>query len=161
MFIVIRADHPQIQADLQYFDVVHTGEYYTLYTPYHLVTSEIPLSIVSAVEYNEPTVVPTYGLLTEVIGLAKKDLKPGDTIDGGGGFTVRAVNDWAYIAKKENLVPFGLLDNARVIKTVKKDEPITFDKVELKQDTTIYQLRMLQDKLIQPTTPEQLKEMKK
>ena len=161
VFIVIRADHPQIQADLQYFDVVHTGEYYTLYTPYHLVTSEIPLSIVSAVEYNEPTVVPTYGLLTEVIGLAKKDLKPGDTIDGGGGFTVRAVNDWAYIAKKENLVPFGLLDNARVIKAVKKDEPITFDKVELKQDTTIYQLRMLQDKLIQPTTPEQLKEMKK
>ena len=161
VFVVVRTEHPQIQADLEYFDVVHTGEYYTLYTPYHLVTNEIPLSIVSAVEYNEPTVVPTYGMLTEVIGLAKRDMQPGETIDGGGGFTVRASNDWAYIAKRERLVPFGLLDNAKVIKPIRKDEPITYDMVELKTDTIIYQLRMLQEQLIQPTTPEELEEMKR
>lgn len=161
VFVVIRARHPQMQADLQYFDVEHTGEYYTLYTPYHLVTSEIPLSIVRAVEENEPTVVPTFGRLTEVIGIAKKDMMPGDTVDGGGGFTVYASNDWAYIAKEQNLVPFGLLDDAKVIAPIKKGEPITFDKVEVRKDTTLYHLRELQDSLIQPTTPEELEAMKK
>jgi len=160
VFVVIRTTHPQIQEDLKYLDVVHTGEYFTLYSPYHLVTNEIPLSIVSAVEYAEPTCVATYGLLTEVIAVAKKDLKPGDMLDGGGGFTIRAENDWAYIAKEENLVPFGLLEGAKIIKDVKKDQAITADMVELKTDTMIYQLRMLQDRLIGPTTPQMLEEMK-
>ena len=160
VFVVVRAAHPQLQADLQYFDVVHTGEYYHFYTPYHLVTNEIPLSIVSAVEDHETTCVPNYGLLTEVIARAKKDMNAGELLDGGGGFTVRAENDLAVIAKNENLVPFGLLEGARLVKDVKKDEYISYDMVDLKKDTMVYQLRMIQEKLIQPTTLEQLEKMK-
>lgn len=160
VFVVIRAAHPQLQADLKYFDVVHTGEYFHLYTPYHLVTNEIPLSIVSAVENHETTCVATYGMLTEVIGRAKKDMKAGEYLDGGGGFTVRAENDLAVTAKKENLVPFGLLDGAKLVKDVKKDDYISADMVELRTDTMVYQLRMIQDKLIPPTTLEQLEKMK-
>jgi predicted homoserine dehydrogenase-like protein len=160
VFVVIRAAHPQIQEDLKYFDVVHTGEYFTFYTPYHLVTNEIPLSIVWAVEDKEPTVVPTYGLLTEVIAKAKKDLKAGSMIDGGGGFTIYAENDLAVTAQKENLVPFGLLDGAKLVKDVKKDQVISSDMVELKTDTMVYQLRMIQNKVLPPTSLEELKKKK-
>jgi len=151
VFVVVRTTHPQIQEDLTYFNVIQNGNYFTLYTPYHLVTTELPLSIVWAVEDHEPTVVPRYGLLTEVIGAAKKDLKAGAIIDGGGGFTVYAQNDLAYVTRKESCVPFGLLDNAKLIKDVKKDQVITYDMVELKKDTTLYMLRKLQNELILPT----------
>src|SRR5690606_33892330 len=75
VFLVIRTEHPQIQEDLKYFDVVSGGDgYYIMYTPYHLVTNEIPLSIASAALFNQPTIVPSKGLVTEVIGAAKQDL---------------------------------------------------------------------------------------
>jgi len=151
VFVVIRATHPQIQEDLTYWNVVRSGDYFTFYTPYHLVTHEIPLSIVWAVEDHEAAVVPRFGLLTEVIGAAKANLKAGTLIDGGGGYTVYAQNDLASVAKKEGCVPFGLLDGAKLIKDVKVDQVITFDMVELKTDTLIYHLRKLQDELIPPT----------
>jgi predicted homoserine dehydrogenase-like protein len=151
VFIVVRSTHPQIQQDLDYWNVVRHGDYYTFYTPYHLVTNEIPLSLVWAVEDREPTVVPRFGLLTEVIGAAKRDLPVGTTIDGGGGYTVYAQNDLAATAKRENLVPFGLLDGAKLIKPLEKDQVVTYDMVELRTDTMLYDLRKIQDKVIAPT----------
>jgi predicted homoserine dehydrogenase-like protein len=151
VFVVIRATHPQIQQDLDYWNVIRWGDYFTFYTPYHLVTNEIPLSIVWAVEDHEAAVVPRHGLLTEVLGAAKTDLKAGSPLDGGGGYTVYAVNDLACVAKQEGCVPFGLLDGAKLLMDVKKDQVITQDMVALKTDTTLYHLRRLQDALILPT----------
>ena len=151
IFVVIRATHPQIQQDLGYWNVEQTGDYFTFYTPYHLVTNEIPLSIVWAVEDREPTVVPRHGLLAECLGAAKADLTAGAVLDGGGGYTVYSVNDLACVAKREGCVPFGLLDKARLIRDVKRDQVITYDMVELKTDTMLYHLRKIQDGVIPPT----------
>ena len=151
VFVVVRATHPQIQEDLGYWNVERTGEYFTFYTPYHLVTNEIPLSIVWAVEDREPTVVPRHGLLTECIGAAKADLKSGTTLDGGGGYTVYSVADLACVAKREGCVPFGLLDKARLIRDVKRDQIITQEMVEVRIDTMLYHLRRIQDEVISPT----------
>ncbi len=156
VFVVIRAVHPQMQQDLDYWNVIRHGDYFTLYTPYHLVTNEIPLSIVWAVEDGEPTCFARYGMLTEVIGAAKKDLAPGDRIDGGGGFTVRALNDLAKVAQADNCVPFGLLDGAKVVAEIKRDQVITWDMVEVNQDSLLYQLRKLQDALLPPADVPQL-----
>jgi len=153
VFVVVRATHPQIQRDLAYWDVLREGEYFTFYTPYHLVTNEIPLSIVWAVEDGQPTVVPHHGLLTEVIGAAKRDLPAGTTLDGGGGYTVYAVNDLAATAKREGCVPFGLLDGATLLRPVARDEVMTHDMVRLRTDTMLYHLRQLQDRVIPPTEP--------
>ena len=151
VFVVVRATHPQIQEDLGYWNVERTGEYFTFYTPYHLVTNEIPLSIVWAVEDREPTVVPRHGLLTECIGAAKADLKSGTTLDGGGGYTVYSVADLACVAKREGCVPFGLLDKAKLIRDVKRDQIITQEMVEVRTGTMLYRLRGIQDEVISPT----------
>jgi len=150
VFIVVRTTHPQIQQDLGYFDVVHTGEYFTFHTPYHLVTNEIPLSIVWAVEDGEPTVVPYHGLVAEVLGAAKADLAPGTTLDGGGGFTLYGVNDLACVAKHAGCVPLGLLDGATLLKPVKRDQVITSDMVQLKTDSLLYHLRQMQETVLPP-----------
>ena len=151
VFVIIRTIHPQIQQDLDYWNVIRSGDYFTFYTPYHIATNEIPLSIVWAVEDHEATVIPHYGHLTEVIGAAKADFKAGTIIDGGGGFTVYAQNDLAKVAKEENCVPFGLLEGAKLIKDVKKDQVITYEMVELKKNM-LYYLRKLQEEIISPVS---------
>lgn len=151
VFVVVRATHPQIQEDLGYWNVERTGDAFTFYTPYHLVTNEIPLSVVWAVEDREPTVVPRHGLLTECIGAAKADLKAGTILDGGGGYTVYSVADLACVAKREGCVPFGLLDKAKLIRDVQRDQIITQEMVELRTDTVLYHLRRIQDEVIPPT----------
>jgi len=151
IFVVVRATHPQIQEDLGYWNVERTGDYFTFYTPYHLVTNEIPLSVVWAVEDKEPTVVPNHGLLTECIGAAKADLKAGTTLDGGGGYTVYSVADLACAAKREQCVPFGLLDKAKLLRDVRRDQIITQEMVELRTDSMLFHLRRIQDDVIPPT----------
>jgi predicted homoserine dehydrogenase-like protein len=150
VFVVVRATHPQIQEDLGYWNVERCGEYFTFYTPYHLVTNEIPLSIVWAVEDREPTVVPTHGLVTECLGAAKADLPAGTRLDGGGGYTLYSVADLACVARRERCVPFGLLDGATLLADVKRDQIITRELVRLKTDTLLYHLRQIQDTVLPP-----------
>jgi predicted homoserine dehydrogenase-like protein len=147
VFLVVRTEHKQIQEDLKYLDVTGSDGYYNMYTPYHLVTNEIPLSIVNAVEYGSPTIVPKLGLVSEVFGAAKRSLKAGDIIDGPGGSTVYALNDLREVTEAEGVVPLGLLPGAKLKRDVSTDQTITYDMVDLNTSTTLYHLRALQDDL--------------
>ncbi len=80
---------------------------------------------------------------------AKKDLAPGETLDGGGGFTVYAFMELAEDARRGNMLPFGLAENIPMKVAAKKDQVITYDMVELDENSTALQLRRLQDKLFQ------------
>jgi predicted homoserine dehydrogenase-like protein len=145
VFLVVYTDHTQIREDLGYLDVTGSDGYYIMYTPYHLVTNEIPLSIVHAVEYGHPTIVPKLGMVTEVFGAAKRPLKAGEVLEGPGGSSVYALNDAYETTRQENVVPLGLLPGARLLRDVRTDQPITYDLVELRRDTALYHLRALQD----------------
>src|ERR1700761_6103517 len=145
VFLCVYTDHPQIREDLNYLDVTGSDGYYNMYTPYHLVTNEIPLSVVNAVEFGHPTIVPKLGLVTEVFGAAKRPLKAGEAIDGAGGSSVYALNDLYEIAKAENVVPLGLLTGAKLRCDVPTDKPVTYDMVDVIDNTTLYHLRAMQD----------------
>jgi predicted homoserine dehydrogenase-like protein len=109
------------------------------------VTNEIPLSVVNAVEFGHPTIVPKLGLVTEVFGAAKRALKAGETIDGAGGASVYALNDLYETAKAENVVPLGLLTGAKLRCDVPTDKPVTYHMVDIIDNTTLYYLRAMQD----------------
>ncbi len=145
VFVLLRTQHPQLKRDLEYWNVIHSGDYYTFYTPYHLASNELPLSIVWAVEDHEPTVVPRFGLLSEVVGAAKFDIKTGTIIKNN--YMMYALNELADTAKKDDSVPFGLLEGAALIKDIKKDQIVTYDSIAPKVDSMLYHLRMLQDKV--------------
>ena len=56
-----------------------------------------------------------------LVAVAKKDLKAGERLDCIGGYTVYGVLKGMKIAKKENLVPIGLIDeNTKVKKDIKE-----------------------------------------
>ena len=84
----------------------------------------------------------------EVVATAKRDLKPGDRIDGIGGTTVYGVADSAEAVAGGGLLPLGLAARATVVRDVAIDQPLTHDDVELDESSTILQLRRLQDSLL-------------
>lgn len=148
VFIVVTTDNDQIHHELQYLSMGE-GPNYTFYRPYHLTSLETPLTVARCVLYNEPTIQPMDGpLVAEAITIAKKDLHPGDKIDGLGQYTVYASIDTYETAKKERLLPIGLAAGATIIKEVKKGQEITYDMVDLDKSTLIYKLRDLQELLI-------------
>jgi predicted homoserine dehydrogenase-like protein len=148
VFLVVYTGHQQIREDLDYLDVTGADGYYIMYTPYHLVTNEIPLSIVNAVEFGHPTIVPQLGMVTEVFGAAKRALKAGEILEGPGGSSVYALNDLYEQTSAEGVVPLGLLPGARLLRDVATDQSITYDMVELRANTTLYHLRALQDAML-------------
>ena len=84
----------------------------------------------------------------EVVATAKRDLRPGDQIDGIGGSTVYGVADAAEAVASGGLLPLGLAARATVVRDVAIDQPLTFEDVELDESSTILQLRRLQDRLL-------------
>ena len=88
------------------------------------------------------------GLVSEVITIAKKDLKAGENLDGIGGYTVYGSVEVYETAKEMNALPVGLITKkTKLVKDVKKGEVITYDMVELDESSFILQLRRVQDKL--------------
>jgi predicted homoserine dehydrogenase-like protein len=80
--------------------------------------------------------------------LAKKDLAPGEILDGAGGTTVYAQVEKAEITKGENCLPFGFAENVEVLRPVKKDQVLTYQDVEMNRDDFLFTLRRLQDETV-------------
>ncbi|MEY4422842.1 MAG: hypothetical protein RL581_1380, partial [Actinomycetota bacterium] len=57
----------------------------------------------------------------------------------------RGYADVAKDAKRDNLVPIGLVQGATIIKAIKAGELLTYDHVELNEDSLIVKLRKQQD----------------
>lgn len=147
VFVVFTTDHPKLRRDLSYLSM-GPGPYWALYRPYHLTSLETPVSIARAALYGETTVATDRAPVAETVAFAKKDLKAGDTIDSLGGFTVYGMIDSAETAKRENMLPLGLAPGAVLKRDVPIDHPVTYDDVELNEDSTIFHLRRLQDQLV-------------
>lgn len=148
VFLIFTTDLEDIHDQLRYLNMGE-GPNYVLYRPYHLTSLETPNSIFEACLNHKPTIAPTKGFVADTIAIAKKDLKAGERLDGIGGFTVYGSIEKYKVAKEENLVPIGLIDEkAKALKAIKKGQAITYDMIELNTSTEIYRLRKLQEKII-------------
>ena len=90
------------------------GPYFTFYRPYHLTTLEVPLSCARVVLYGKADMVPLARPVAEVCAVAKKDLKPGDTLDAIGEYCYRALIMTAGEARSAGAIPCGLLQGGSV-----------------------------------------------
>ena len=146
VFAVIRTEHPFTQEDLKMYNLHPGGNgNFLLQRPYHLVAVEAPISIAKAVIYGEATGSTLPTPTAELITVAKRHLEDGETIDGGGGYTVNGVCEKAAVARDEQLLPLGLAYGAKLKDDVATGQAITYDMVELPTDSFIYKLRQLQD----------------
>lgn len=121
------------------------GPFYTFYTPFHLPQLEIPNTIARAVLFGDAAVAPAGPPTCDSIAIAKKDLKPGDQIDGLGGFATYALIDNYSTSVAEDCLPMGVADGCTMRTAVAKDEPIRYGDVEIPEGRLIDEMRMQQN----------------
>ena len=117
-----------------------SGRYFTLYKRWHLIGLEVGMSVASVALRGEPTGVAT-GWNADVVATAKRDLRPGDMLDGEGGYTV-----WGKLLPAERSasmggVPLGLAHDVKVLRPVKKGQSLVWDDVAIDTSTDAYKIR--------------------
>ena len=117
-----------------------SGRYFTLYKRWHLIGLEVGVSVASVALRNEPTGVAT-GWNADVVATAKRDLKPGDMLDGEGGYTVWGKLLPAATSKRMGGVPLGLAHGVKVLRPVAKGQSLTWDDVAMDTHTHAYKIR--------------------
>ena len=117
-----------------------SGRYFTLYKRWHLIGLEVGVSVASVALRNEPTGVAT-GWNADVVATAKRDLKPGDMLDGEGGYTVWGKLLPAATSKRMGGVPLGLAHAVKVLRPVAKGQSLTWDDVAMDTSTHAYKIR--------------------
>ena len=117
-----------------------TGRYFTLYKRWHLIGLEVGMSVASVALRGEPTGVAT-NWNADVVATAKRDLRPGDMLDGEGGYTVWGKLLPAATSKRIGGVPLGLAHGIKVVRAVAKGQPVTWQDVAMDTSIRAYQLR--------------------
>lgn len=142
-FVVGHDDNEDRAAYMRYFKM-GDGPLYLFHRPFHLTHLEAPLSVARAVLFNDATIAPQGGPVCEVLAVSKRDLLPGEVLDGIGGFTCYGVVDNASTVQSENLLPMGLAEGCRLRRRVSMDQPLTLDDVEVPENRLIDKLRRQQ-----------------
>ncbi|MDR7555286.1 MAG: SAF domain-containing protein [Armatimonadota bacterium] len=151
VFVVGRTDDAALRRDLAYLRM-GAGPYYLLYRPYHLASLEAPVTIARAVLDGEVTMAASGAPVAECVAAAKRDLHPGDVLDGIGGDAVYGVTLAADEARAREAVPVGVTTGARVRRPVARDALLTAADVELDESLAVVHLRRLQDVLVRDGT---------
>lgn len=123
-----------------------SGRYFTLYKRWHLIGLEVGYSVASLALRGEPTGV-AHAWNADVVATAKRDLKPGDLLDGEGGYTV-----WGKLlpaAKSQAIggVPLGLAHDVKVVRPVAQGQCVTWADVAIDTTTRAYALRREMERL--------------
>ena len=119
-----------------------SGVYTSMYKPFHLIGLELGISVANAALRREATGQPR-AFRGDVVATSKRDLAPGETLDGEGGYTVWGKLLPAETSLKLGGVPIGLAHGIKVIRPVKAGQPVTWADVEAKQDeATAYRRAM-------------------
>ncbi len=143
---VLATEHDPVQRT--YLDLYKMGEgpLYCFCVPYHLCYMEVPLTVARAVLHADAAAEPI-GHVVDVVATAKRDLEPGDRLDGIGWFTVYGQCENADVTRRERLLPIGVAEGATVRRPVKCDTVLTYDDVDLPSNRLCDRLREEQSAL--------------
>lgn len=147
VFVVAEMAHPRLRERMDYLKL-GKGPYYTFYRPYHLCSLEVPLTCARAVLYGRADMAPIPVPTAEVTAVAKRELKPGDSLDAIGEYTYRA---WAMATAEafaQKAVPCGLLEKGTVTQPIKKGELLTYANTAVDTTSKIVEFRKRQDALV-------------
>ena len=123
-----------------------SGRYFTLYKRWHLIGLEVGVSVASVALRGEPTGVAT-GWNADVVATAKRDLQPGELLDGEGGYTVWGKLLPAATSAKMGGLPLGLAHDVKVVRPVKKGQSLSWADVAMDTTTDAYKTRRAMEEM--------------
>ncbi len=117
-----------------------SGRYFAGYKRWHLIGLELGLSVANVGLRGEATGTAE-AFRADVVAVAKRDLAPGEVLDGEGGFTVAGQLRPARASVAMGALPLGLTGGARVLRPVRADQVLTYVDVAMDQGLTALALR--------------------
>jgi predicted homoserine dehydrogenase-like protein len=130
IFVIGYHEHPRQQHYLNLYKL-GAGPYFLFYTPYHLCHFEVPHTVARAALFNDATIAPLGAPRVSVGVQAKKDLAAGEILDGIGGYQTYGIAENYPVFSKEQLLPMGLSEGAKLKRAIPKDQVITMADVEI------------------------------
>lgn len=117
-----------------------TGQYAAMYRPFHLIGLELNMSILLAALEGRAT-GSARAFTGDAVACAKKDLAPGDTLDGEGGYSVWGKLIPATRSLKEGALPIGLAQDVALTRPIKAGSIVTWADVALPADDELVAYR--------------------
>jgi predicted homoserine dehydrogenase-like protein len=77
----------------------------------------------------------------DVVATAKRDLQPGEVLDGEGGYTVWGKLMPADASMRTGGLPLGLAHDVKVVRPVKKGQSLGWSDVAMDTTTHAYRIR--------------------
>lgn len=142
MFVTFKAPNEYARACFKQYGLLidPSGWYGSMWRPFHMIGLETSISVLSAVLRHEPT-----GTCKEfrgdAVATAKRDLKPGEYLDGEGGYAVWANAIPATKSLAIGGLPIGMAHNVKLIRPVAKDTIVTFADVVIERDLDVLAVR--------------------
>ncbi|NVP57642.1 NAD(P)H-dependent oxidoreductase [Mycoplana rhizolycopersici] len=142
VFVTFKAHNEYARACFKQYGLLTdpSGWYASMWRPFHIIGLETSVSVLSAVLRNEPT-GSSKEFRGDAVATAKKDMQPGEMLDGEGGYAVWANAIPATRSLDLKALPIGLAHNVKLKRPIKKDQIVSFDDVELVADLDVVSLR--------------------
>lgn len=145
VFAVVRPKSDIIDKEMQYLSMGE-GPNYTIYRPYHLTSIETIISIIKAVVLRDESIAPLGRPFAETVSVAKRDIKKGEKFDSIGGEMIFGSLETKEDQERGNHLPIGIVtEGAFAKRDIKKGSLLTYDDVELNNNSEIVKLRKIQD----------------
>jgi predicted homoserine dehydrogenase-like protein len=126
-----------------------SGRYACLYKRWHLIGLEVGISVASIGVRGEATGCAT-GWRADAVAVAKKDLKPGEILDGEGGYTVAGQLRQAETSYAQGLLPLGLAHGWKLLKPIAQGTPLRWSDVAVDEQQSAVRLRREMERAFAP-----------
>lgn len=142
VYVTFAADSEYVARCFKEYGLVTdpTGQYSSMYKPFHLIGLELGITVASIGIRGEATGAPI-GWNGDVVATAKRDLQAGEVLDGEGGFTVYG----KLLPARESLalggLPLGLAHGVKLLRPVPAGRPVGWDDVAFDPNATAVRFR--------------------
>src|SRR5512134_370085 len=142
VFVVFEGDSEYIRRCFTEYGVKTdpSGRYACMYKRWHLIGLEVGISVASVGLRGEPTGCAT-GWRADAVAIAKKDLRPGELLDGEGGYTVVGRLMPAADSMNIGCLPLGLAHGWKVTRPVAAGQPVRWSDVAVDANVGAVRLR--------------------
>jgi predicted homoserine dehydrogenase-like protein len=154
VYVVLKAPTPYARACFAQYGLKtdQSGWYAAMYKPYHLIGLELGISVLSAALRHEPT-GRTREFRGDVVAVAKRPLKSGETLDGEGGYTVWGKLVPARRSLAESALPIGLAHGVKLIRDIAAGQMLRWPDVVAPESDALRIRREMERRFSSSTTP--------
>ena len=153
VYVVLQAPNDYARACFKEYGLKTdpSGWYAAMYKPFHLIGLELGVSVLSAALRREPTGQPC-GFRGDVVSIAKRALRTGETLDGEGGFTVWGKLVPAERSLAERALPIGLAHEVALLRDIAAGEIVRWADVEIPDTEAVQARRQMERRFAAPAT---------